>query len=197
MYDHVPATHIEPTGNQALTDGDDSLQWFALRDLTRPNAKLPAYKKLVDMGFEVYTPLVTRLVGNGPGKKRIRVPAIHDLLFVRATRERLDPIVRRMSTLQYRFARGQGYCVPLTVRSVDMARFVSAVSLTSTPQYFLPSEITPEMYGRRVHIVGGPMDGYEGYLLKTRGSHKRRLLVNLDTFLAVAVEISPEFVELL
>lgn len=218
MYDPIPATHISPLKDSATPDSvvtcpavvpesgadsgdncdyDDGAQWFAMRDLTRPNAKLPAYKRLEEMGFDVYTPLVTRIVGNGAGRKRITVPVIHDLLFVRATRERLDPVVERMATLQYRFARGKGYCVPITVRNAEMARFIRAVSFTSNPQYFLPSEITPDMYGRRVHIVGGPMDGYEGYLLKTRGTRKRRLLVSLDTILALAVEVSPEFIELL
>ena len=41
------------------------------------------------------------------------------------------------------------------------------------------------------------MDGYEGFLLKARGTRKRRLIVNLDTFLALAVEVAPEFIALL
>ena len=178
-------------------DVNEEPQWFAMRDLTRPNAKLPAYKRLSGMGFDVYTPLLTRLVGTGAARQRVTSPVIHDLLFVRSTRGQLDPVVDHTPTLQYRYARGCGYRVPITVRNAEMALFIHAASLNETPQYFLPSEITPDMYGRRVHIVGGPMDGYEGYLLKTRGTRKRRLLVSLDTILAIAVEVSPEFIQLL
>ena len=85
----------------------------------------------------------------------------------------------------------------MTVRTAEMARFIFAASLTENPQYYQPSEITPDMYGRRVRIIGGPMDGYEGFLLKARGTRKRRLIVNLDTFLALAVEVAPEFIALL
>lgn len=167
-----------------------------MRDLTRPNAKQPAYRRLAEAGFDVYTPLITKLIGSGPSRKRITEPVIHDLLFVRSTREVLDPVVERIATLQYRYARGRGYCVPITVRSVEMARFIQASRLCPNPKYYSPSEITPDMYGRRIHIIGGPMDGYEGYLLKTRGSRRRRLIVNLDTFLTLTVEIAPEFIQL-
>ncbi|HBN63457.1 MULTISPECIES: UpxY family transcription antiterminator [Duncaniella] len=176
----------------------EEAQWFAMRDLTRPNAKMPAFRMLSERGFEVFTPMVTKLSVNPAGKKlRLHVPAIHDLLFVHSTTSALDPIVEHTPTLQYRYAKGLGYRVPMTVRTAEMARFIFAASLTESPQYYQPSEITPDMYGRRVRIIGGPMDGYEGFLLKARGTRKRRLIVNLDTFLALAVEVAPEFIALL
>ena len=81
-------------------------QWFALRDLKRTNALLPAYKQLGEAGIEVFTPMTTRLfVKNG---KRIRkeVPVMPDLLFVCESRQNLDPIVAKTPTLQYRFKKG-------------------------------------------------------------------------------------------
>lgn len=36
--------------------------WFVMRDLKRPNALSPAWKTLPGMGFEVFTPLRTRIV---------------------------------------------------------------------------------------------------------------------------------------
>lgn len=177
---------------------DNTPQWFAMRDLTRANARRPAWRQLSEAGFEVYTPMVTRIVTADSGKRsRITEPAIHDLLFVHATRAELDPKVARIDTLQYRYGRGLGYRVPMTVRTADMERFIHAVGQSATPRYYLPSEITPDMVGHRVRIVGGPMDGYEGSLLKLRGSRNRRLLVNLESLLSIAVEISPEFITLL
>ena len=46
-------------------------------------------------------------------------------------------------------------------------------------KYYLPEEITPEMHNRPIRIVGGPLDGYEGTLLTTRGSKVKRLLVEI------------------
>jgi hypothetical protein len=52
------------------------------------------------------------------------------------------------------------------------------------------------MYGRKIRIVGGPLNGYEGSLLTTRGSKVKRLLVELKGFLAVGVEVDPEYIQL-
>lgn len=41
--------HTEQTGNEQ--------KWFAMRDLTRSNAKLPAYRLLGQKGIEVFTPM--------------------------------------------------------------------------------------------------------------------------------------------
>ena len=63
------------------------MHWYVMRDLKRPNAKLPAYKQLSDEHLEVFTPMQWRLkLKNG---KRIReeVPFMQDLLFVHDTQE--------------------------------------------------------------------------------------------------------------
>jgi hypothetical protein len=53
------------------------------------------------------------------------------------------------------------------------------------------------MCKRRIRIVGGNMDGYEGKLLSVRGSRVKRLLVELSTYLVAAVEVNPEYIQLL
>lgn len=63
------------------------------------------------------------------------------------------------------------------------------------PKYYLPEEITPEMLNRRIRIVGGPLDGYEGTLITVRGSKVKRLLVDLPGILSVGVEVKPEFIQ--
>lgn len=171
-------------------------EWFVMRDLTRSNAKSPAYKRLEDMGVKVFTPLVWKLCDKRGVRYREQVPYIHDLLFIFETRKKLDLIVGQIPTLQYRYVRG-AFCKPMTIRTADMERFIHAVELTSNPRYYTPAEITSEMIGRKVKIIGGPLDGYEGALQKVRGSKNRYLLVSLPSFLAVSVEVQPEFIQLL
>lgn len=166
-----------------------------MRDLTRANAKRPAWVELIDAGYRVFTPLVWKVRRQGGRKERVQVPAIHDLLFVESTRALLDPFVSRKPTLQYRYVRGGAYCEAMTVPDTDMERFIRAVSSCDDPQFFAPSEITPSMIGREVRIVGGPLDGMSGNLLSVRGSRKRRLIVELPGTLTSAVEVSPDFVQ--
>lgn len=54
----------------ALLKNEQRMHWYVMRDLKRPNAKLPAYKQLSDEHLEVFTPMQWRLkLKNG---KRIR-----------------------------------------------------------------------------------------------------------------------------
>lgn len=173
---------------------DRQMQWFVMRDLKRANARQPAYKLFEGMEMRVFTPMTWRL-GMEKGKRvRKEVPFIPDLLFVYESRTNLDSVVAQVSTLQYRWLRNT-WRKPMTVPETEMERFIRAVSLSDSPKYYLPQEITSDMYGRQIRIVGGSFDGYEGRLITTRGSKVRRLLIELSGLLAVGVEISPEYIQ--
>ena len=170
--------------------------WFVLRDLTRPNAKRPAYRLLEEKGIEVFTPMRWQLVERKGKRIREEVPLLHDLLFAHTTCACMDPIVEEISTLQYRYLRG-GYRKPMTVGHAEMNRFIRAVHSDDSPRYFLVEELTPAMYGRMIRIEGGPLDGYEGRLLSIRGSRVKRLIVEIPGLLVAAVEVDPEYIRLL
>ena len=182
-----------PTEKDGASDENDRLQWFVMRDLKRRNAKLPAYKLFDNLKIRFFTPMVWRLVTRHGKRIKEEVPFIQDLLFVHDTRQVVDPIVEKYDTVQYRYVRG-GYKIPMTVREADMQRFINAVNSTENPQYYKPKEITPDMIGRKVRIVGGPLDGYEGNLQKMQGARTRRLFVELPNLLAAAVEVQPEYI---
>lgn len=170
--------------------------WFVMRDLRRWNANRPAYKLFKDLGMEVFTPMVWKIFVRHGKRCREEVPFIHDLLFVNGTRLSVDPIVEKYNTVQYRYLRG-GYKVPMTVREDDMQRFIHAVKSSENPCFYTPEEISSDMIGRNVRIVGGPLDGYEGILQRVKGAHVKRLFVELPGFLAAAVEVQPEYIHLL
>lgn len=172
-------------------------QWFVMRDLTRSNAKYPACQMLDDIKIKNFTPKVQKIIIRNGKRVRMEVPFIRDLLFVYDTREHLDPIVEKTPTLQYRYQKGKGYCNPMIIPDNDMEKFIHAVESVEKPQYYLPDELTPAMYRRRIRIVGGNLDGYEGMLLTTRGSRVKRILVKVPTWLAAAIEVNPEYIQLL
>ena len=185
-------------GLEILSDSTDEPKfWFVMRDLTRSNASFPAYKLLESLGVTYFTPMHWVLMARGGQKRREYVPFIHDLLFVHETRSKLDVIVSKTPTLQYRFLKGGSYCEPMVVREAEMNRFIHAVGSVGNPRYYQPTEITPSMCSRRIRIVGGNLDGYEGKLLSVRGSHVKRILVELPSWLVAAVEVNPEFIQLL
>lgn len=184
---------IQVSSKHAQEVGDGVKQWFVMRDLTRTNAKLPAYKMLEKMEIDFFTPMVHKLVTIKGKREDREVPFMQDLIFVHDARTAIDPIVESVHTFQYRFLKQRK---PMTVRDDDMERFIRAVRSSDNPKYYRPSEITPDMLKHKIRIIGGQLDGYEGTLLTLRGSKVKRLLVALPMLLAAAVEVQPEFIRL-
>lgn len=186
-----PEKQVDETTKQ-----DEVKRWFVMRDLKRCNAKNPAYKMLQDLKFEVFTPMKWHVATRKGEKIREEIPVIRDLLFVHSNRSDLDPIVEKTETLQYRFLR-RTWREPMTVMESDMERFIHAVNSSKSVKYYLPEELATEMYNKKIRIIGGNLDGYEGKLLTVRGSKTKRLLVELPGALSVGVEVSPEFIQLI
>lgn len=186
---------VQPQKSLSAISEFDQLRWFVMRDLKRHNAKLPAYKMLGDMNIKVFTPMVWKLRVRQGKREPQEVPFMQDLLFVHDSRRVLDPIVEMVGTLQYRYMRG-GNHIPMTVKDDDMDRFIQAVEATNTPCFYTPAKITSSMLGKQVRIIGGPLDGYEGRLQKLQGSRVKRLFVELPGLLTAAVEVEPEYIQL-
>lgn len=176
---------------------DTEKHWFAMRDLKRTNALLPAYKQLSELGMEVFTPMATCIFNRRGKRIRAEVPVMHDLLFVNETRKNLDPIVAKTPTLQYRFKKGGKQGEPIVVPDDDMSQFIAAVKSTDSPKFYSADEISSLMCGRTIRMVGGILNGYEGKLQTVRGSKTKRLIVTLSSLMAVSVAINDEFVEVL
>lgn len=172
-------------------------QWYVLRDFKKRNAKSPGYKLLPELGIRSFTPMhwvVSARLG-----KRVReyVPVIQSLLFAYGTKEELNQIIEKENALQFQYRRGAGRNYFMTVPDAEMERFIKAVNNDPAPIYFTPEELTPDKIGKEIRVNGGPLDGYTGVLLKMRGTRKRRLLVKIEGFLAAAVEVNPDFVQLI
>ena len=176
---------------------DTEKHWFAMRDLKRANAILPAYKQLAEAGMEVFTPMTTRFVVKNGKRTRVESPVMRDLLFVNESRENLDPIVAKTPTLQYRFKRGGKQGEPIVIPEEDMTRFICAVQASNNPNFYSAEEITPLMCGRKIRMMGGALDGHEGILQTVRGSKTKHIIITLPSLLAVSVAINDEFIEVL
>ena len=176
-------------------------RWYVLRDLARPNAKNPAYKQLQampEMKDCVFVPLKQQVFTEF-GKRVVRfVPFMPDLVFVHKTREELDPIVRKMELLQYRYVRGGKQYEAMSVRAKEFEKFREAVEQTDNVEYYSYEEVSPQIYGKQIRIIGGRLDGFEGRLMSKRGSKYKRLLIDLqECNLSAAIQVESEFIQLL
>lgn len=195
--DSLHNNHPDMQGTmQSVKETTELRQWFVMRDLKRGNAKQPAYKLLGELKIRFFTPMVWKLRIRQGKRVRQQVPFMPDWLFVYDSRKVLDPLVEQIATLQYRFIKG-GNRQPMTVRNADMERFIRAVDAMNNPCFYTPEEINPDMLGKKVRIVGGLLDGYEGCLQKMQGSRIKRLFVELPNLLTATVEVQPEFIQVL
>ena len=171
-------------------------QWFVMRDLKRRTSNSLAVHELTKAGLEVFTPMMQMIMTIGGRRQRRDVPVIQDLLFVHESKDTLDPFVEIYPRLQYRYQHGKTKDEPMTVRDKDMERFIFAISHSEMPLFYRPGELTKTMYGKPVRIIGGLFNDYIGHLLSVKGMRKRRIIVELPNLLAVAVEVQPEFIQL-
>lgn len=167
--DSLHNNHPDMQGTmQSVKETTELRQWFVMRDLKRGNAKQPAYKLLGELKIRFFTPMVWKLRIRQGKRVRQQVP----------------------------FIKG-GNRQPMTVRNADMERFIRAVDAMNNPCFYTPEEINPDMLGKKVRIVGGLLDGYEGCLQKMQGSRIKRLFVELPNLLTATVEVQPEFIQVL
>ena len=171
-----------------VTSSSGDVEWYVLRDLKRPNAINPAYKMLPTKDIEVFTPMMIKETKRGTRKVLKKAPIFCDLLFAHSSRAVLDPIISKTVTLQYRYIPG-GYKKVMTVRPEDMETFIKATTEGTSIRYYKPEEITDDMIGKKLHIVGGPLDGKEVELQKIRGTKKKRILVKIPDVIVASVVI--------
>lgn len=129
------------------------------------------------------------------GKKvRELVPAVHSLVFVHARPSEVKRVKSQVSWLQYitDSRSGQKIIVP----DSQMQRFI-AVSGTYNDHllYFRPEELNLKK-GTRVRVTGGEFEGQEGIYQKVKGARDRRVVVEIQGVIAVAMAtVHPDLIE--
>ena len=174
--------------------------WFVLRDMKRPNAHDSGYLSLLEMPElqgDLFIPL-KQMIYNHFGKRIIKqIPLYQDLIFLHRSRPEAEAILKNIPSLQFRYVKGKK-ATPMTIPSSSMNDFIAVVQSTSDIIYYNIDEVSEELYGKRIRIIGGNLHGKEGRLLSRRGSKVKRLIVELPQCnLAASVSIDPDCIQLL
>ena len=64
------------------------------------NREMKVKEHLDSLGMETFIPMRYKIVGNGSTRKRMLVPAIHNLIFVKSTRENLTLLKQTVKQLE-------------------------------------------------------------------------------------------------
>ena len=172
----------------------EKMQWFAMRATYRRGMQI---KELLDKkGISNFIPMHYELRLKNGRKKRELVPVICDLIFVYVVQSELQWIKDRNPYLQYMIdiRNGQKIIVP----DNQMRSFIAVAGTYDEHLiFFSPDEVNLRK-GTKVRIIGGDFKGYEGIFIKVKGARDRRVVINLQGIIAMAMAtISPDLIEVI
>lgn len=179
------------------TTSETPVQWFAMSATFRREIKARAL--LEAAGIECFIPMRYMPVTKRNGHKvKELVPAVHNLIFVRARREDIQTIKTDIPYLQWLTRPCDGKNVPIIVPDNEMEQFIKVTKDCNEQLVYLrPDEIDLKK-GTPVRILGGPFNGVSGTFIKVRGHRSRRVVVMLQGIIGVAMaEVTPDLIEVL
>ena len=127
-------------------------------------------------------------------RKRISVqPVLQTLLFVKSSKEILDPIVNelklRLSLSSNVYYRDLGTKKLITVPEEQMRNFIAVAGSGQEQVIYLSNEEVRLKEGKKVRVIGGAFEGVEGILMRIQG--ESRVVVSLTNLFSVGTAFIP------
>lgn len=170
------------------------MSWFVLKAGRRERK---AVELLVADAMEHYLP--THIVAEERHGKRqlVERPLISNMLLVNAPYEKVNAFVRKNDFIHFAFRRTDtGYAI-LEVPDDEVQAFRQAVEeMADDLRYYVPEDIFIKR-GTRVRIVGGPLNGKEGVILRDKAEGRPEFVISFAFLGALATHISPEYIQIL
>ena len=169
----------------------DPKTWFPMRVTYQREMKVKA--ELDRLGIENFVPMRYKVVesqNDGDTElRRVLVPAISNLIFVRSTQKQVSELKRRnevLEPLRYMMdhTASREHAI-MTVGDREMENFMRVASRTDDSVMFLDEETVVGKEGKRVEIIGGAFEGVTGVIRRVK--HCKRVVVELEGIASVAI----------
>ena len=173
----------------------DPKMWFPMRVTYQREMKVKA--ELDRQGIENFVPMRYKVVesqNNGDTElRRVLVPAINNLIFVRSTQERVSELKRTnelLEPLRYMMDHtAAGEYAIMTVADREMENFMRVASRTDDSVMFLDEETVVGKEGKRVEIMGGAFEGVTGVIRRVKRC--KRVVVEIEGVASVVIAWVP------
>ena len=149
------------------------------------------------LGIENFVPMRSKVVesqNDGDTElRRVLVPAISNLIFVRSTQERVSELKRRnevLEPLRYMMdhTADESHTI-MTLADGQMENFMRVASRTDDSVMFLDNETVIGKEGKRVEIMGGAFEGVTGVIRRVKRC--KRVIVEIEGVASVAIAWVP------
>ena len=120
-------------------------------------------------------------------ERRVRklVPTVHNLVFIRSSRERIDRIKDEMGmTLPIRYIMDRESRQPIVVPTSQMRSFMAVAGSYDQQLVYLEPSAVAFRKGQRVRVTGGIFAGVQGEFIREKDD--RRVMVSTQGVMAVA-----------
>ena len=173
----------------------DPKTWFPMRVTYQREMKVKV--ELDRLGIENFVPMRYKVVesqNDGDMElRRVLVPAISNLIFVRSTQNRVSELRRRnevLKPLRYMMDHtAAGEHAIMTVADRKMENFMRVASRTDDSVMFLDNETVVGKEGKRVEIMGGAFEGVTGVIRRVKRC--KRVVVEIEGVASVAIAYVP------
>jgi len=166
---------------------DNQEFWFAAR--TRANQELGLRKSLKNLEIPHYLPthFVTRRISDRV--KRVEVPIINNLIFIRTTKLQAFSLVKDYA-LKLHYIKDSETGSLLVVPNKQMEDFMFVMDLSPESIRQCSETYAP---GDRVRIIKGKLVGVEGEMVRLEG--KTHVLLRIPQVLVVSVKVPKSYLE--
>ena len=180
--------------NHRMETEKETEVWYAMRATYRREPD--AMRLLEKEKLGCFIPMQYRISMKKGRKVRVLVPVVHNLLFVHARPADVKRVKSKVTYLQYitDTRSGQKIIIP----DNEMQRFIAvAGTYNDHLLYFQPDELNLSK-GTKVRVIGGDFAEQEGVFLKVKGARDRRVVVEIQGVIAVAMAtIHPDLIEVI
>lgn len=170
-------------GSSVPAEGAGEKHWYAA--YTRPNGEFVIKARLDELGVENFLPTEETIRETPEGKKKVRVPLIHGMIFIRTDKVTSFSLINDyfLRIVYLKDIEGRH---SLIVPDKQMADFMFLLDVSAKGIEVLNKDLRK---GDRVRVIKGPMAGVEGELVRVRG-HKR-VVIRLDGVASIAMSYIP------
>lgn len=167
-----------------------AIKWYPMR--VTYHRELRIKEQLDFLGIENFVPMHYDLESSSDEPRKTLVPAIHNLIFVHASQEKLTSLKmyqKAFEPMRYMMkTSANGLSEILHVPDRQMEDFMRVASSQDDSVIFLDVKDSANM-GRRVRITAGRFKGVEGIIKRIRKN--KYFLIQIDGVAAVAITYVP------
>lgn len=167
---------------------DDIMRWYAMR--VTYNREMTVKQMLDVANIANYIPLRHVVKYKNGIKVNIAQPAIRGLFFVNCDKASIMDFKRKIPYFQFMTRKEGNKNKPIIVPEDQMESFIKATSVDESLIEYLNPSTQDFTKGCRVRIHGGELDGVEGKFMRVSGKRAKRLLIQVENVMAVAIDVS-------